>query len=174
MLRLAGSLKQGWVTASLLLQKLQAFPRKHPLTQALQEYGRLIKTIHILRWYADENNRRRLNRQLNKGEALHSLRSHLCYANQGEIRAQQDEQLHNQVGCLNLVTNAVIVWNSVYIEQVVQQLKQEGQFPGDEALKQIWPTRHAHINVYGRYYFNREQVGKKQQLRALRQSGFQP
>jgi TnpA family transposase len=174
MLRLAGSLKQGWVTASLLLQKLQAFPRKHPLTQALQEYGRLIKTIHILRWYADETNRRRLNRQLNKGEALHSLRSHLCYANQGEIRAQQDEQLHNQVGCLNLVTNAVIVWNSVYIEQVVQQLKQEGQFPGDEALKQIWPTRHAHINVYGRYYFNREQVGKKQQLRALRQSGFQP
>jgi TnpA family transposase len=173
MLRLAGSLKQGWVTASLIIQKLQAFPRKHPLTRALQEYGRLIKTIHILRWYADETNRRRLNRQINKGEALHSLRSHLCYANQGEIREQQDEQLHNQVGCLNLVTNAVIVWNSVYIEKVVEQLMQEGQFPGDEELKHIWPTRHAHINVYGRYHFNPEQVGKKQQLRALRQPGFQ-
>jgi TnpA family transposase len=174
MLRLAGSLKQGWVTASLIIQKLQAFPRKHPLTRALQEYGRLIKTIHILRWYADETNRRRLNRQINKGEALHSLRSHLCYANQGEIREQQDEQLHNQVGCLNLVTNAVIVWNSVYIEKVVQQLKQEGQFPGDEELKHIWPTRHAHINVYGRYHFNQEQVGKKQELRELRQPKFQP
>lgn len=174
MLRLAGSLKQGWVTASLIIQKLQAFPRKHPLTRALQEYGRLIKTIHILRWYADETNRRRLNRQINKGEALHSLRSHLCYANQGKIREQQDEQLHNQVGCLNLVTNAVIVWNSLYIEKVVQQLKQEGQFPGDEELKHIWPTRYAHINVYGRYHFNQEQVGKKQQLRELRQPGFQP
>jgi TnpA family transposase len=174
MLRLAASLKQGWVTASLIIQKLQAFPRKHPLTRALQEYGRLIKTIHILRWYADETNRRRLNRQINKGEALHSLRSHLCYANQGEIREQQDEQLHNQVGCLNLVTNAVIVWNSVYIEKVVKQLKQEGQFPGDEELKHIWPTRHAHINVYGRYHFNQEQVGKKQQLRELRQPGLQP
>jgi hypothetical protein len=42
----------------------------------------------------------------------------------------------------------VIVWNTVYIEKVVQQLKQEEQFPGDEDLKHIWPTRHAHINVY--------------------------
>lgn len=174
MLRLAGSLKMGWVTASLIVQKLQAFPRQHPLTRALQEYGRLIKTIHILRWYAEKTHRRRLNRQINKGEALHSLRSHLCYANQGEIREQQDEQLHNQVGCLNLVTNAVIVWNTVYIEKVVQQLKKEEQFPGDEELKHIWPTRHAHINVYGRYHFNRDNVGKKQQLRELRQPGFQP
>lgn len=81
MLRLAGSLKMGWVTASLIVQKLQAYPRQHPLTRALIEYGRLIKTIHILRWYADVGNRRRINRQLNKGEALHSLRSHICYAN---------------------------------------------------------------------------------------------
>ncbi|WP_442948826.1 Tn3 family transposase [Nostoc sp.] len=48
----------------------KSFPRKHPLTWALQEYGRLIKTVHILRWYADKTNRRRLNRQINKGEAL--------------------------------------------------------------------------------------------------------
>ncbi len=74
---LVGSLKMGWVTASLIIQKLQAFPRKHPLMRVLQEYGRLINTIHVLRWYADEANRRRLKRQLNKGEALHSLRSHL-------------------------------------------------------------------------------------------------
>lgn len=116
----------------------------------------------------------RLNRQINKGEALHSLRSHLCYANQGEIREQQDEQLHNQVGCLNLVTNAVIFWNSVYIEQVVQQLKLEGKLPGDEELKHIWPTRHAHINVYQRYHFDRDKVGKKHQFRELRQRRSQP
>lgn len=48
--------------------------------------------------------------------ARNSLRSHLCYGNQGEIREQPDEQLRNQVGCLNLVTNAVIVWKTVYIE----------------------------------------------------------
>lgn len=168
MLRLVGSLKMGWVTASLVIQKLQAFPRKHPLMRALQEYGRLIKTIHLLRWYADETNRRRLKRQLNKGEALHSLRSQLFYANQGELKTQQDDQLLNQVGCLNLVTNAIIVWNTVYIDKVVQQLRQEGHSIDDEDLKHIWPTRHAHINVYGQYHFDRQRFGKNHPLRSLR------
>ena len=168
MLRLVGSLKMGWVTASLVIQKLQAFPRKHPLMRALTEYGRLIKTIHLLLWYADENNRRRLKRQLNKGEALHSLRSQLFYANQGELKTQQDDQLLNQVGCLNLVTNAIIVWNTVYIDQVVQQIRQEGHFIDDEDLKHIWPTRHAHINVYGQYHFDRQRFRKSHPLRDLR------
>ena len=171
MLRLVGSLKMGWVTASLIIQKLQAFPRKHPLMKVLQEYGRLIKTTHILRWYADETNRRRLKRQLNKGEALHSLRSHLFYANQGEIKTQQDDQLLNQVGCLNLVTNAIIVWNTVYINKVVQQLRLEGHSIDDEDLKYIWPTRHAHINVYGQYHFDKKRLRKKHPLRALRNPG---
>lgn len=174
MLHLAGSLKKGWVTASLIVQKLQAYPRQHPLTRALQEYGRLIKTIHILRWYADEANRRRINRQLNKGEALHSLRSHLCYANQGEIRGQPDEQLRNQVGCLNLVTNAIIIWNTVYMEKVVQHLQHQGQTVQTEHLMHLWPTRHAHINVYGRYHFEMEHIGKEIPFRSLRQSSFQP
>ena len=168
MLRLVGSLKMGWVTASLIVQKLQAFPRKHPLMRVLQEYGRLIKTIHILRWDADEANRRRLKRQLNKGEALHSLRSHLFYANQGEIKIQQDDQLLNQVGCLNLVTNAIIVWNTVYIDKVVQQLRQEGHSVDDEDLKHIWPTRHTHVNVYGQYHFETKRLRKKHPLRDLR------
>jgi TnpA family transposase len=49
MLRVAGSLKLGWVTASLFIAKLQSFRRQNVLTRALQEYGRLNKTIFILR-----------------------------------------------------------------------------------------------------------------------------
>ena len=173
-MRLVGSLKTGWVTASLIIQKLQAFPRKHPLLRALQEYGRLIKTIHILRWYCDQAHRRRLNRQLNKGEALHSLRTHLFFANQGQLRTQQDEQLNNQVGCLNLVTNAIIVWNTVYLQHVFQQLEQEGQPVSDDDAQHIWPTRHAHINVYGKYSFNTTAIRQQQSLRPLRQRHFQP
>lgn len=74
----------------------------------------------------------------------------------------------NQVGCLNLVTNAIIVWNTVYIDKVVQQLQQEGYAVDDENLKHIWPTRHAHINVYGQYHFDKKRLRKKHPLRALR------
>jgi hypothetical protein len=57
------------------------------------QYRHLIRTLHILRWYHDQDGRRRINRQLNKGEAIHSLRSAIRVANQGELRRKQEEAL---------------------------------------------------------------------------------
>jgi hypothetical protein len=67
LLRLAASLRHGWAPASLLLARLQAGSRRNPLAQALQEYGRLVKTNFILAWLADQELRARIGRQLNKG-----------------------------------------------------------------------------------------------------------
>ena len=50
LLRVAGSLKLGWVTASLLISKLQAGARENVLSRALRDLGRLVKTQFILRW----------------------------------------------------------------------------------------------------------------------------
>jgi TnpA family transposase len=43
--------------------------RRNPLAQALQEYGRLVKTNFVLDWLADQELRTRVGRQLNKGRA---------------------------------------------------------------------------------------------------------
>ena len=170
MLRAAGSMKRGHVTASLLVQKLQAYPQQNGLAQALQEYGRLVRTLHVLRWYANNEDRRRVMRQLNKGEALHDLRASLMIANKGQLRRKRGDDLVNQASCLNLVTNAVIVWNTVYMAEAVAQLKREGYPVHDSDLAHIWPTRYAHINVYGRYHFDIEEARRRQGLRPLRQS----
>jgi TnpA family transposase len=171
MLRVAGSMKLGWVTASLFVQKLQAHPQQNALARALQEYGRLARTLHILRWYAYPEDRRRFLRQLNKGEALHDLRAALVIANKGQLRQRRGDALAHQALCLNLVTNAVIVWNTVYMAAVVEQLKQEGVPVQDSDLAHIWPTRYAHINVYGKYHFNVEEAHTRKGLRPLRPPG---
>ena len=150
MLRAAGSMKLGHVTASLLVQKLQAYPQQNALAQALQEYGRLVRTLHVLRWYANNEDRRRVMRQLNKGEALHDLRAYLMIANKGQLRRKRGEDLVNQASCLNLVTNAVIVWNTVYMTEAAVQLKRAGYPVNESDLAHIWPSRYEHINVYGR------------------------
>lgn len=54
MLRLAASLKYGHATASLVVSKLHASPRRSALAQALVEYGKLQRTIYALRYLADE------------------------------------------------------------------------------------------------------------------------
>jgi TnpA family transposase len=71
LLRLAGSLKLGWVTASLLISKLHALPKQNTLVKSLQEYGRLVKTNFILRYLGSEEFRRPIHLPLHQGEALH-------------------------------------------------------------------------------------------------------
>jgi len=166
MLRLAGSLKLGWVSASLFISKLQAYPRQNILTRALQEYGKLAKTLFILRYLESEEYRRRINAQLNKGEALHALRDFLFVADKGVIRRKQEEAQTHQAMCLNLLTNAVVVWNTVYMQAVIDQLRAEGQPIHDDDVVHLSPARFEHINPYGKYHFALDE--ERQGLRPLR------
>ena len=92
-------------------------------------------------------------------------------ANKGQLRRRRPEELTHQALCLNLVTNAVIVWNTVYMAAVIEQLKQEGYPVHDSDLAHVWPTRYAHLNVYGKYPLNVEEGWRRQGLRPLRQPG---
>ena len=136
--------------------------------QTFQEYGRLARTLHILRWYNDEDQRRRIQRQLNKGEALHSLRAAISVANRGILRNKDEEGFTQQAGCLNLVTNAVVIWNTVYMAAAIEQLKKEGYPITDDDLANVWPTRYRYINFHGRFRFNIEEAQQRKGLRELR------
>ena len=165
---MAGSLKLGWVTASLFISKLLAYPRQNSLTRALQEYGRLIKTIFLRRYLHSEEYRRRINAQLNKGEALHALRRFLFFANEGKIRRKDEEDQRNQASCLNLVTNAVVAWNTVYLAAVLDALTVEGCPVHEDDLVHLSPARYEHINPYGKYRFEVEAEWSRKTLRPLR------
>lgn len=174
LLRVAGSLKLGWVTASLLISKYHALPKQNNLVKALQEYGRLIKTVFILRYLGSEEYRRAINAQLNKGEARHALRKFLFVANEAQIRKRHAEDQLNQAACLNLVTNAVVVWNTVYMWEIISELKREGQQVAEEDLKHLSPARFEHINVFGKYSFPVREELARAQLRPLRRPGEEP
>jgi TnpA family transposase len=168
LLRVVGSLKLGWVTSSLFIGKLQSFPQQNNLLVALQEYGRLVKTNFILRYLNSEDYRRRINTQLNKGEKLHDLRRFLFFAHQGFIRQQQDENLANQSSCLTLVTNAVVAWNTVYMQAVIEQLRAEKVAIDETDFVHLSPARFEHINPYGRYEFDVAKTFSRESLRPLR------
>jgi TnpA family transposase len=168
MLRVAGSLKLGWVTASLFISKLKSFPQQNDLASSFAEYGRMIKTIFILRYLMNQPYRRKINSQLNKGERLHDLRRFLFFAHQAAIRQRQEEELTNQASCLNLITNAVVTWNTLYMEAAINQLRREGHQINDEDISRLSPTRYEHLNPYGIYPFDIEKESRRVSLRPLR------
>ena len=168
LLRIAGSLKKGYVTASLLISKLQSSPQKNALTKAIQEYGKLNETIFILKYLQSPEYQKRITVQLNKGEALHALRRNVFIANEGRIRQRHQEDQLNQAACLNLVVNAITVWNTVYMQAAIEQLKSEGYELNEDDVKHLSPARSEHINMYGKYYFNIEEELQRKGLRELR------
>jgi len=167
--RVAGSLKRGYVTASLLISRLQAYPRQSQLTKLLQEYGRLVKTLFVLRYLHDHALRQRIRAQLNKGEKLHDLRKFLFFAREGMVTEKYEEGQGNQAACLNLLTNAVIVWNTVYMQAALDALRRAGYPIQEEDLVHLWPTRFAHVHRYGKYEFNVEAARTRAGLRPLKQ-----
>ncbi|MGF1597378.1 MAG: Tn3 family transposase [Acidimicrobiales bacterium] len=100
MLRVAATIRYGYLPASTLVARLQASARQNQLTQAIQEYGRIIKTISILRYLDNGEHRRRIHEQLNKGESLHALCRQLFFANQGQIRRRDSGDQDLQGECL--------------------------------------------------------------------------
>ncbi len=167
-LRLVASLKLGWVSASLVISKLQSYPRQNSLSAVLQEYGRLCKSIFVLHYAVEEAYRHRVETQLNKGEHLHSVRDQFFIGFGRQLRKRQLSEQNNQASCTNLIVNSIVVWNTLYLQKGVSYLKEQGAAIKDEQLSHIWPTRTAHLNVYGQYHFRMEQTRQREGLRDLR------
>ncbi len=168
LLRIAGSMKLGYVTASLFIGKLQSYPRRNNLTYVLQEYGRLIKTGFILRYLASESLRRKINTQLNKGEALHALRNFLWFGGDGKIRKKQQEEQQEQALCLNVATNCVVLWNTVYMQQILNEMQSQGYPVNPNDISHLSPARFTHINRLGKYFFDFDEKALNGKLRDLR------
>ncbi len=153
-LRLASSIKQGTVTASLMLRKLGSYPRQNGLAVALRELGRIERTLFILDWLQSVELRRRVHAGLNKGEARNSLARAVFFNRLGEIRDRSFEQQRYRASGLNLVTAAIVLWNTVYLERATQGLVEAGKPVDGELLQFLSPLGWEHINLTGDHVQN--------------------
>ena len=149
LLRMAGSLKFGQATASLIVGKWSAASRQNTMAAALKEWGLLQRTIHAARYLSDPAYRRKITRQLNRGESLHALRRDLHYANQGTIGAASQGEQTEQAWCLTLLTNAVITWTTEYYQLAVEQLRAADRQVPDDVLAHISPAHSENVNFFG-------------------------
>lgn len=56
---------------------------------------------------------------------------------------------------LNLLINAISVWNTIYLSETINVLKKKEKFD-EELLKQISPLGWEHINFLGEYQFSKK------------------
>ncbi|HGO6793271.1 Tn3 family transposase [Legionella pneumophila serogroup 1] len=149
--RIVASLKNGLAPAHVIIQKLAN--RTDNVSKAIRALGRIIKSIYILRYIADQDLRYTVHLHLNHGESRHQLAKKLFFLNRGAFKTSDYEEIMNKASCLSLVSNAVLVWNTHHIQQIVDELRAEGLDIPSEHLQKISALMFKHIQIYGTYHF---------------------
>ncbi len=98
------------------------------------EVGRVNKTLYLLNYIDDEDYRRRILTQLYRGEGSHAVARAICYGQRGEIRKRYREGQEDQLGALGLVTNVVVLWNTLYMQEALSWRRSHGEETGDEDI----------------------------------------
>ncbi|MGB8940688.1 MAG: Tn3 family transposase [Streptomyces sp.] len=160
MLRVVGSLVTGQVRAYDLLRMFGREGRPTPLGNAFAEYGRIAKTLHLLRVVdpVDDTYRRQMNRQLTVQESRHKLARDICHGKRGQIMQAYKTGQEDQLGALGLVLNAAVLWTTRYLDAAVEELwalptEEREHDVLDEDVARVSPLKHANLNVLGRYNF---------------------
>jgi TnpA family transposase len=167
-LRLAASIRQGSVSASLMLRKLGSYPRQNDLAVALRELGRIERTLFALDWMQSVELRRRVQVGLNKGEAKNALARAIFLNRLGEIRNRSFENQRYRASGLDLAVAAITLWNTVYLDRAIQSLRDSGQPIDEELLPHISPLGWEHIILTGDYIWQQNKLVEQGKFRPLR------
>ncbi|MCT4573037.1 transposase, partial [Bacillus thuringiensis] len=154
------------VSGALIMGKLGSYTRQNKVAKALREIGRIEKTIFILDYLSDKKMRRRIQRGLNKGEAMNALARAIFFGKHGELRERALQDQLQRSSALNFLINAISVWNTVYLSEAINVLKKKEKFD-EELLKHISPLGWEHINFLGEYRFSKKEIAPLDSLRPL-------
>jgi TnpA family transposase len=153
-LRFTASIKLRNVTASQVLKRLSSYSRQHPLYKALKEFGKIHKTIFLLRYMDDLGLRQRIEKQLNKIELSHKFAKAVFFGGNQEYNQETKEGQEIVTGCRRLIQNCIILWNYFYLSELISnsdtiEKKKEILKIFVEGSILTWQ----HVNLLGEYNF---------------------
>ncbi|QWH75465.1 Tn3 family transposase (plasmid) [Bacillus mycoides] len=151
MLRVAMSIEVGKITPSTILNKLGTYSKKNKLYQAFRELGRVIRTMFLLKYIADEQLRRTIQTATNKSESFNGFTKWLFFGGEGIITENNRENQRKVIKFNHLVANCLIFYNVFALTQVLHTYRQDGNELDEEVLCELSPYITAHVNRFGKY-----------------------
>jgi len=75
------------------------------------------------------------------------------HGSKGELYQRYREGMEDQLGALGLVLNCIVLWNTVYINEALEQLRAAGHAVLDQDVRRLHPFMRRHLAVQGDYSF---------------------
>jgi hypothetical protein len=149
MLRVAVSIRAGWITASTILRRLGTYSRKNRLYLAFRELGRVVRTGFLLRYLADTELRATIQAATNKSEQLNRFLKWVFFGGEGIITENSRDEQRKVIKYNHLVANCLIFHNVCGLTHVLSQLQDAEEDVPEAALAHISPYLTEHINRFG-------------------------
>ncbi len=153
LLRLAASIRQGWCSASQVLQRLGSDAQGSHLYQAAQTFGRLVRTQFLCQYFLDAKLRDAMRRVLNRGESVHQLQRTIRPYAIAPKRGRSLEEQRAISGSLTLLSNLVMAWNTSKIQALVDLPEHKRRDIDLYDIARIGPVATSHINFRGVLHF---------------------
>ncbi len=158
-LRLITTIKLKETTASDIFRRLNSYSKQHALYKAMKAFGKIIKSLFILRYIDDLELRQAIEKQLNKVELANRFTRAVAVGNPREYTQGDKEEQQIAESCNRLIKNAIISWNYLYLEQrLVKAKTQEEREKLLSAIGTHSVIAWAHINLLGEYDFSDEKL----------------
>ncbi len=151
LLRVAISIQEGKVLPSMLLRKLTTYSRKNRLYQAFHALGCVERSAFLLTVISDVKLREVIHRATNKVEQYNALEDWVRFAGGGTMYAHAFEEQEKLVKYTGLLTNCIILDNTLEISAALNALAREGYRPTIDELTALSPYQTRHIKRFGNY-----------------------
>ena len=90
------------------------------------------------------------------GENYHQLRRAISYAGFGKLRFKTEYEQELWAECSRLIANCIILYNASILSRLLEHQERTGDTQGAEATKKVSPIAWQHINLQGRYEFQKQ------------------
>jgi hypothetical protein len=125
----------------------------------LKEFGKIEKSLFILKWIDLLELRQAVEKQLNKGENANRFADAICFSRNQEFLYAEKAEQEMADGCNRLIRNAIICWNYLYLSQRLVEASDENQRQNlIGALKAGSIVSWHHLNLHGEYDFSEEKL----------------
>ncbi len=129
---------------------------KQPVFQAIQELGRVAKTIFLCRYLHSEKLRINIRETLNVIERWNGVNDFIFYGKRGVISTNNTTHQELSILCLQIMQACMVYINTLMIQRILE-LKRWHNVLTSVDKRALSPLIYEHINPYGKFTLDMEQ-----------------
>ncbi len=152
-LRLMASICSGRVTSDWIISRMGSAAAGDPVHRALDYLGKLLRSLFLCDYFTNPAFRREIHTMLNRGESVHTLQRAITPGRIHHSRGRTKEGLDAIASAHTLLTNIILAFNTMRLDDGVNDLRAHGQVIEEETLRHIGPGNYGNVNFRGTLTF---------------------